>query len=229
METAVRMGIKKAPKRKRLPEERGLTERSIGVAKGKCHCIHNDPYAGGERSGKHAKPDALSTVANAHACTCAPPSGVPAFSHPPTSQPLLPTVPMPTFGQAPSFTHSPSFMDAYAHAHAHAHASWPPPSTFHHTHAHAHAHASWPPPSAFQPPPAFMHAPPFVNAPTSQPLLPAMGGFVHTPALQPPSACVHAPSFVHALTSQLPPATANARSHTRAPPFTMGPAGATFQ
>jgi hypothetical protein len=29
--------------------------------------IHSDPYAGGERSGKQAKPDSLSAVANLHA------------------------------------------------------------------------------------------------------------------------------------------------------------------
>jgi hypothetical protein len=34
-EMAVRMGVKKAPKRKQLPEECRLTERSIGIAKGK--------------------------------------------------------------------------------------------------------------------------------------------------------------------------------------------------
>jgi 2-methylcitrate dehydratase PrpD len=59
-ETAERMGVKQAPKRKRLPEERGLTERSISVAKGKRRRLYEDPYAGGERSGKRAKPDALS-------------------------------------------------------------------------------------------------------------------------------------------------------------------------
>jgi hypothetical protein len=63
-ETAERMGVKRVSKRKRLPEEHGLTERSIGVAKGKWQRIHQDPYAGGEQSGKHTKPDALSVAAN---------------------------------------------------------------------------------------------------------------------------------------------------------------------
>ena len=58
-ETAERMGVKRAPKR-RLPDEVGLTDWSIGVAKGKHRRTYEDPYAGGERSGKHAKPDALS-------------------------------------------------------------------------------------------------------------------------------------------------------------------------
>jgi hypothetical protein len=48
-EMAERMGVKQAPKWKRLPEERGITEKSIGIAKGKRRRIHQDPYAGGER------------------------------------------------------------------------------------------------------------------------------------------------------------------------------------
>ena len=75
-ETAERMGVKRgAAKRKCLPEERGITAQSIGVAKGKRRRVHNDPYAGGERSGKRAKPGATSAAANAHARACAiPPS-----------------------------------------------------------------------------------------------------------------------------------------------------------
>lgn len=71
-ETAERMGVKRAPKRKRLPEERGQTERSIGPIKGKRQrrLIDDDPYAGGERSGKRAKSDAMSAAANAHARAC---------------------------------------------------------------------------------------------------------------------------------------------------------------
>ena len=46
-------------------------EQSIGIAKGKRRRVHEDPYAGGERSGKHVKPNALSAVANALACTSA--------------------------------------------------------------------------------------------------------------------------------------------------------------
>jgi hypothetical protein len=84
-ETAERMGVKRAPKRKRLPEERGITEKSIGVAKGKRRRIHQDPYAGGERSGKNAKPDALSAMANARACTNAAPSAIVPF--PPSQVP----------------------------------------------------------------------------------------------------------------------------------------------
>ena len=66
------MGIKWAPKCKRLPKERGLTEQCIGVTKGKCCHVHSDPYAGGERLGKRMKPDALSATANACAHECAP-------------------------------------------------------------------------------------------------------------------------------------------------------------
>jgi len=46
-EMAERMGVKQIPKR-RLPNEFGLTIRSIGAAKGKRRCIYEDPYAGGE-------------------------------------------------------------------------------------------------------------------------------------------------------------------------------------
>jgi hypothetical protein len=48
-ETAEWMGVKRgAPKRKCLPEERGMTAQSFGVAKGKRRRVHNDPYVGGE-------------------------------------------------------------------------------------------------------------------------------------------------------------------------------------
>jgi hypothetical protein len=77
-ETAERMGVKRAPKRKRLPEERRQTERCIGPTKGKRQRRLNDDdaYAGGERSGKRAKPDATSAAANARARAAAalPPS-----------------------------------------------------------------------------------------------------------------------------------------------------------
>src|SRR5580693_867375 len=58
-ETAARMGVNRPPKRKCLPEERGLTEWAIGITN-RCRRTHNDPYGAGERSGTQAKPDALS-------------------------------------------------------------------------------------------------------------------------------------------------------------------------
>jgi len=49
METAKQMGTaKKLTKRTRSAKDTGLTARSIGVVKGKCCRIHNDPYTGGE-------------------------------------------------------------------------------------------------------------------------------------------------------------------------------------
>ena len=51
------MGVKHVPKWC-LPDEHGLTHRSISAAKGKRRRTYVDPYAGGKRSGKHAKPDA---------------------------------------------------------------------------------------------------------------------------------------------------------------------------
>jgi hypothetical protein len=85
-ETAMHMGVKRAPKRKCLPKECGLTEQAISIPNGKHH--HNsDPYTGGEQSGKRAKPDALSAEANRHAHVCVPPSATaPTFSS--TSQHL---------------------------------------------------------------------------------------------------------------------------------------------
>ena len=70
-ETAVRMGVrKKTPKRKDGPIG-GNTEQRIGPTKGKRSRKYSDPYAAGERSGKRAKPDAVSTAANEGARACA--------------------------------------------------------------------------------------------------------------------------------------------------------------
>ena len=70
------MGARKSPKRKPGPAIGNTTEQSIGAIKGK---RRNDsdpnPYAAGERSGKRAKPDAVSAAANerARATVPAPP------------------------------------------------------------------------------------------------------------------------------------------------------------
>ena len=50
-----------------------LTEQCIGAVKGKRRRNDPDPYAAGERSGKRAKPDALSAAANERARAAAPP------------------------------------------------------------------------------------------------------------------------------------------------------------
>ena len=69
-ETAAGSGVKRAPKRKCLPEERGITERLIGtIAKGKRRRTNSDPYAGGKCSGKRVKSDVPSMETNrARAC-----------------------------------------------------------------------------------------------------------------------------------------------------------------
>ena len=105
-ETAKQMGIAKKSKRMAPAEDSGLTARSIGIVKGKRRQIHNDPYAGGERSGKCTKPDALSTAnappltvehsritlpglafpLQAHA-TVASPTSAPGIGPPPTHAP----------------------------------------------------------------------------------------------------------------------------------------------
>ena len=49
-------------------------EKCISAVKGKCPYKHStsDSYGAGERSGKHAKPDAVSAAANEHACSATP-------------------------------------------------------------------------------------------------------------------------------------------------------------
>ena len=99
-ETAERMGAKKIPRCPCLADEHGLTERSIGAVKGKRKHIHNDPYAGGERSGKRAKPDARARAPsplNTHF-----PDASPNTSSPITCPPGMPP---PTF--FPSFANGP--------------------------------------------------------------------------------------------------------------------------
>ena len=76
-ETAKHMGTRNAPRRRCLPDEQGLTECSVGAVKGKHKRLHEDPYAGGERSGKRAKPDAWSQAANARMHMDVPPLDVP--------------------------------------------------------------------------------------------------------------------------------------------------------
>ena len=66
-ETAKCMGVQKVPRQKPGPVGGNTTERCIGATKGK-HCKYSDPYAAGKRSGKRAKPDAVSTAAAANDC-----------------------------------------------------------------------------------------------------------------------------------------------------------------
>ena len=67
-ETAVCMGARKAPKQKHGPSDENSTEQCIGPVKGKHARKYTDPYAGGERLGKCAKPDVVSAAANECAC-----------------------------------------------------------------------------------------------------------------------------------------------------------------
>ena len=71
------MGTRNAPRCQCLPDEQGLTERSVGAIKGKRKRLHEDPYAGGERSGKRAKPDTRSQTANARMRMDVPPLDAP--------------------------------------------------------------------------------------------------------------------------------------------------------
>ena len=79
----------------------------ISVVKGKHLCKNIDPYAGGERSGKRAKPDAVSAAANglAHATISTPAEHV----HLPATV-LAPVHASPSAvvagSAAPSFTHT---------------------------------------------------------------------------------------------------------------------------
>ncbi|KAI0246054.1 hypothetical protein BJV78DRAFT_1286809 [Lactifluus subvellereus] len=184
METAKWMGVKKAPKCQCLPEEHGLTERSIGVAKTKKRRrVHNDPYAG----------------ANVSACACASTSTVaPALVHMPASQSIkvdahARTLNARAHARAPISIAAPSLM--------HVPASQP-------VTASAHACACAPIPAV---PPALMRAPasqPVLgNAGLASTTAPAL---VHAPASQlviasaraPARAPIMAPTFTHVQTSQ---------------------------
>jgi len=70
--TAKHMGVGKAPKWKPSPTGRNTSTECIGPVKGKQACKYTDPYAAGKRSGKRAKPDAVSIAANERACTSVP-------------------------------------------------------------------------------------------------------------------------------------------------------------
>jgi len=71
-EMAECIGAQKAPRWKPGPSSGNITEQCIGAVKGKRH-KYSDPYAAGERSGKHAKPDVVSTAANDRARATVPP------------------------------------------------------------------------------------------------------------------------------------------------------------
>ncbi|KAF8256798.1 hypothetical protein EI94DRAFT_1710188 [Lactarius quietus] len=107
-ETSERMGAKKTVKRRRLPEDNRLaenmTDKAIGIARGKCRLVYTDPYAGGERPGRLAKPDAVLAAANRKAHACAEP-----LASQPTPAPTLP----PTFVPPPP-TSQPNLGPAFA-------------------------------------------------------------------------------------------------------------------
>ena len=67
--TAKHMGTRKPPKRKHGPADENNAEQSIGPVKGKRARKYTDLYAGGERSGKRAKPDTVSATADERART----------------------------------------------------------------------------------------------------------------------------------------------------------------
>ena len=68
-EIAKCMGVQRAPRWKPSPVGGNTTEQYISASKGKCR-KYSDPYATGKRSGKCAKPDAVSAAAAANDCTC---------------------------------------------------------------------------------------------------------------------------------------------------------------
>jgi hypothetical protein len=134
METAKQMGATKS-KRLHPAEDSGLTAWCIGVVKGKRRCIHNDPYAGEERSGKHVKRKAPSpanaappTVESTPSITLPgpvtvpPPTGAPgivplgvaipaqgdAFVYPPVSAPRIAPLGIPIPAQGDALVHPPT-------------------------------------------------------------------------------------------------------------------------
>jgi hypothetical protein len=116
METTKQMGVtKKSSKHPHPAEDSRLTAQSIGVVKGKRRCIHNDPYAGGERSGKRARPDAPSP-ANAPPPTVESTPGI-TLPGPTVPAQARATVPPPASapGIAPLGIAIPVQADAFAH------------------------------------------------------------------------------------------------------------------
>ena len=114
METAERMGVKWAQKRKGRHtelEECEFNAHSIGVVKGGGGRVHNDPYSGGQQSSKHAKSDAISPEANACACTATQstsvpmsvPASFPSTAHMAPPHFMQPPLTQPPFAQPPPF------------------------------------------------------------------------------------------------------------------------------
>jgi len=103
-ETAKRMGQpRKASKHTHGPVSGNTATERIGHAKGKRSRKYTDPYAGGERSGKCAKPDAVSAATNTVARAAVP---APAL-HVPTV--LAPARVSPSAAAAGSAAHSFTF------------------------------------------------------------------------------------------------------------------------
>ena len=103
-ETAECMGQpRKALKHTHGPVSGNMATECISHAKGKCSCKYTDPYAGGERSGKHTKPDAVSAAANTVACAAMP---APALHVPAV---LAPACVSPSTAAAGSAVHSFTF------------------------------------------------------------------------------------------------------------------------
>jgi hypothetical protein len=92
-------------------------ERCIGAIKRRCH-KHNDPYAGGEKLGKNAKPDAVSPTANELARADRP---APAASATCAHAAVLTT---------PCMSPSAAAAGPSAHFSTHAHPSSPPPLAY---------------------------------------------------------------------------------------------------
>ena len=79
-----------------------MTAWSIGIAKGKHHWVHSDPYTSGEQSSKHAKSDVTSAIANmcAH-MYAAPLSATAPTPFMPTEMLTPPSTTMPTLSTHP--------------------------------------------------------------------------------------------------------------------------------
>ena len=93
-ETAARMGVKRGNKRRVTGKvDSALTAQHIGEPNRK-RAADNDPYGAGEQSGKRAKPDARSVVANERARAAEQRARAqPALKAPSASQPMPTTLP----------------------------------------------------------------------------------------------------------------------------------------
>ena len=147
-ETAKRMGVKWGGKRKGKVNG-ALSAQLIGELNRKRNRTDQDPYGGGEHSGKRARPDARSVVANTRARAAAEPAKEPAPVPPlPASAPLpsLPASAPPPSSCAVPMDNMPHFTPAQPFS-----LSQPAPASFNYI-PQPYMHYPYPVPMYYPPP-----------------------------------------------------------------------------